>query len=640
VALGLVLALYGAARLPSTASAERDALAGRFAFTRSTLNDATGPAMRSIRTVSPDLQHIAPWVSAVGAAVALNDLDGDGLANDVCLVDPRTDTVTVSPVPTTGARYAPFSLTPGPALYDPSRMEPMGCLPGDFDEDGRIDLLAYYWGRTPILFLRRGPTLTSDSFAVQELVPGGERWYSNAATQADLDGDGHLDLVIGNYYADGSHVLDASATSPEVLQDSMSRAFNGGGPRMLLWQGATGGPNPAATFEIADPGLSTEASHGWVLAAGAADLDGDLLAEVYVANDFGPDRLLHNRSTPGRLSFAPVEGVRTLTTPKSKVVGQDSFKGMGVDFADLNGDGVLDIFVSNIADPYALEESHFAFLSTVPPDRVRAELLSGVAPYLDQSEALGLSRGGWGWDIRLADFDNDGVPELLQAVGFLRGEKSRWPELHELAMSNDQLVHNPIAWLTLRPGDDLSGHDLNSFYTRAADGRFANVASQVGLAEPGVSRGVADADVDGDGRLDYVVANQWAPSSFRHNVSPEPGAFLGLRLRLPVDADTTTSTLVDDPTATVTPSRAAIGAAATVTLPDGRRLIAQVDGGNGHSGKRSPELHFGLGSIVEPLDVELAWRDPTGQPHRQTVHLEPGWHTILLGATTGKDSDR
>jgi hypothetical protein len=336
----------------------------------------------------------------------------------------------------------------------------------------------------------------------------------------------------------------------------------------------------------------------------------------------------------------PVEGVRTLTTPKSKVVGHDSFKGMGVDFADLNGDGVLDIVVSNIADPYALEESHFAFLSTVPPDRMHAELLSGVAPYLDQSEALGLSRGGWGWDIRLVDFDNDGAPELLQAVGFLRGEKSRWPELHELAMSNDQLVHMPIAWLTLRPGDDLSGHDLNSLYVRAADGRFANVAPQLGLAEPGVTRGIADADVDGDGRLDYVVANQWAQSSFYHNLSPEPGAFLGLRLRLPADVDNTTTTLVDDPRTTATASRAAIGAAATVTLPDGRRLIAQVDGGNGHSGKRSPELHFGLGSIVDPVDVELAWRDSTGQPHRQSLRLGSGWHTILLGSTAGKDSDR
>jgi hypothetical protein len=76
-----------------------------------------------------------------------------------------------------------------------------------------------------------------------------------------------------------------------------------------------------------------------------------------------------------------------------------------------------------------------------------------------------------------------------------------------------------------------------------------------------------------------------------------------------------------------------------VRLPDGRRLVAQVDGGNGHSGKRSPELHFGLGRAApgEPLPVDLAWRGPAGQVHRRTVRLAPGRHTLLLGEPQGKD---
>jgi hypothetical protein len=62
--------------------------------------------------------------------------------------------------------------------------------------------------------------------------------------------------------------------------------------------------------------LSDEVSGGWTLAMGAADLDGDLLPELYLANDFGPDRLLHNRSTTGHLRFAVLEGRRDFTTPK------------------------------------------------------------------------------------------------------------------------------------------------------------------------------------------------------------------------------------------------------------------------------------------------------------------------------------
>src|SRR5207237_451123 len=106
-----------------------------------------------------------------------------------------------------------------------------------------------------------------------------------------------------------------------------------------------------------------------------------------------------NRSTPGHLRFTLLEGRKTLTSPNSKIVGHDSFKGMGVEFADLNGDGIPDIYVSNIAAPYALEESHFLFLSTGETEPMRR----GIAPYIDRSESLGLSRSSWGWDCRLAD---------------------------------------------------------------------------------------------------------------------------------------------------------------------------------------------------------------------------------------------
>jgi hypothetical protein len=67
---------------------------------------------------------------------------------------------------------------------------------------------------------------------------------------------------------------------------------------------------------------------------------------------------------------------------------------------------------------------------------------------------------------------------------------------------------------------------------------------------------------------------------------------------------------------------------------DGPRILAaQVDGGAGHSGKRSPDLHFGLGEWKSGamLKVDLRWRDPDGELRRQTIELSPGWHTVLLG---------
>lgn len=627
----LIAACYSFARLPVAPPAEMTALAGRFRFTRLPLPEvAEHPPYQLVRQVHPSLERISAWVSSVGAAATLTDLDGDGLANDLLLVDPRTDLVTASPVPGTGGRYKPFALPTAfwtHNSYDRAALAPMGVVAGDFNEDGLIDLLVYFWGRTPVLYLRTSDgsaawqagmgaaasplekQLSAAAFAPAELIESGERWYSDCATQADLDGDGHVDLIVGNYFQDGARVLDARAGGTEVMHQGKAKALNGGYKHVFLWRGATVGRAPAALYEEIKNVFSEEIARGWTVAMGAADLDGDLLPELYLANDFGPDRLLHNESTPGHLRFSLLEGRRDLLTPKSCVLGQDSFKGMGVDFGDVNGDGVPDIYVSNIATRFGLMESHFLWLSTGEAFGTG----QGIAPYAHGSERLGLARSGFAWDARLADFDNDGTLEAMQACGFIQGRINRWPELQALGTSNNQIVHNPRFWPSFRPGTDLSGQDWNPFFVAGPDGRYHDVSQMLGLAEPMVSRGIAIADVDGDGRLDFVCANQWGPSYFFKNEAPRAGAFLGLRLLRGNGSP-------------------AIGAVARVTRADGRKLIAQVDGGSGHSGRRSPELHFGLGVAdpARPVVVEITWREAGGAVQRRTQPLVPGWHTLRL----------
>jgi len=634
VAIGLVGITYVLARPPLLSNTERIQLATRFNFSRQPLpersTDTESHTSQQIRNVHPSLKHISGWISSVGAAAALEDFDRDGLSNDVCLVDPRTDTVIVTPVPGTGERFKPFALRPTPLSYDSATMAPMGCLPGDLNEDGKLDILVYYWGRTPIAFLH-----SVDRYVPREIVSTGERWYTNAANLADLNGDGHFDLVIGNYFPDGSRILDAHANGQESMQQSMSNALNGGRKHLLVWAGSSTAPEPSVRFVEAQNVFPDEVDRGWTLAIGAVDMDGDLLPELYFANDFGPDRLLHNRSTRERLSFNLLKAPETFTTPHSSALGRDSFKGMGVDFGDLNGDGLPDIFVSNITTEYGLLESNFLFMSTGRNDQMK----SGVAPYINRSEQLGLSRSGWAWDAKLADFDNDGVLEAIQAVGFLKGTVDRWPELQELAMSNDSLLRHPKSWPRFQVGDDISGHQHNPFFVRADDGRYYDLANEIGLGESHVTRGIALADVDGDGGLDFVIANQWETSYFFKNESRSRGAFLGLHLLLPLTEGNVTSSRSGHPRADLL-GRAAIGATATVSLPDGRRLVSEVDGGNGHSGKRSHELHFGLGRVPanQPLRVEIRWRDTGGRIQSENIALMPGWHTLLLGTRSKGES--
>ena len=172
-AVVVILLLYWLTRLPSISDLERSELASRFRFDSRPLPELPVDDQRQIRPVSPDLEHFAAWISSVGASVALADLDNDQLPNEVCYVDTRSDQVVVAPVPDSGNRFEPFTLDPG-VLFDRTTMCPTGCIPNDLNEDGLMDVLVYYWGRTPFAFLRstggeRSPQLSAGHFVAQAL---------------------------------------------------------------------------------------------------------------------------------------------------------------------------------------------------------------------------------------------------------------------------------------------------------------------------------------------------------------------------------------------------------------------------------------------------------------------------------------
>ncbi|WP_188195059.1 CRTAC1 family protein [Nonomuraea sp. SYSU D8015] len=607
LALLLVVAAFLVTRLPEAGAEERQRLGERYRFAALPIAMPQGLPQQTIRQVHPDYRRIQAWMSSVGAGIAMTDLDGDGLANDLCYVDPRVDRAVVAPAPVGPARYQPFALDVGSLRYD-AAMAPMGCLPLDANADGRMDLLVYYWGRTPTLHLATGRTPSPGTYRATDLVPGStERWNTNAASTADVDGDGRLDLIIGNYFPDDTAVLDAAGQGPVWMNHSWSRAFNAGRNRLFLGTGDT------SLFKDASKAFTWEMSDGWTLALGAQDLDGDLLPEIYMANDMGPDRLLHNRSKPGAPAFALAEGARTLTTPGSKRFGHDSFKGMATDFGDINRDGHLDIVVSNITEEFALQESNFVWVNTGQAQG----LARGQAPFTDRSEEYGLSRTGWGWDARMADLDNDGIVEVLQATGFVRGAVNRWPEVQELALMNDEVLADPDRWPLLGPGTDLAGDGGVKFFAKTGEGaRYSEISGLVGMGESTISRGIALGDADGDGDLDVAVANQWAAPVFYRNDSPTARSNASLTLSLARPAEHGTTPL--------------IGATVTVRDQRGARHVAQSDGGSGHSGKRSPEVSFGLGPDPGPLAVEIGWRDENGRPHRQSLTLTPGRTAVLL----------
>jgi len=636
IALTLIATMYSFARLPLASADDRSAIASNFKFVEQQIALPPNLPTKTIRQVNPAYKHIQAWISSVGAGIAVNDLAGTGKAGDLCIVDPRSDEIIVTPAPSTGARYAPFTLEPGKLPMD-STIAPTGCVPGDFNGDGALDLLTYYMGRTPILYIAQpqATTLSAASYRPTELIPSesstdkyeGPRWHTMAVSIADYDGDGHPDIVLTNYFPD-SDVLDPNGIRDVEMQDSMSRAFNAGGAHVLRWTGVTAGPDGRITFAEDRKAIPYSNSSGWTLGAGSADLDGDLLPELYLANDFGPDHMFHNVSTKGEIKFSRIDGHRNPTTPKSLVLGHDSFKSMSVDFGDLQNSGRFDMFVSNITVSWGIEESNFAWINTAKDGAdAKAKMLDGTAPFENQAAKLKTAWTGWGWDSKSADLDNSGNLSIVQTDGFVKGETSRWAWLQELAMANDELVANPKMWPNAEAGDDISGSEVVAFWARdpSGDGKsYANITKELGMDVPIPTRGVAVADTQGDGYQDLAIARQWGPPAFYRNESPSNKQFVGLRLYRPTTAA---------PGGLSMPGTPAYGAMVTLTRADGTKHVSQLDGGSGHSGKRSFEVYLGLGGADGPVKAELCWRDTAGSVHKQTLTVGAGWHDLMLDSS-------
>jgi hypothetical protein len=189
---------------------------------------------------------------------------------------------------------------------------------------------------------------------------------------------------------------------------------------------------------------------------------------------------------------------------------------------------------------------------------------------------------------------------------------------HKLMQSPREVHTYADMWGDIRGRCIYPNEQRRVLLNRGADARpqFVDAAALVGLTEGDNSRGVAVADLDGDGRLDVVIANQHAgPTLLRNAPSAGAGASHWIGMRLEGDGKTC--------------SREAFGSVATVTLPGERPQQREVQAANGFSSQHDTRLHFGLGAAApELVPIRIRWCGGATTEHRLP---RDGYHVVRQG---------
>lgn len=420
----------------------------------------------------------------------------------------------------------------------------MGVCVGDVDADGRVDILVTEYGALR-LFRNLGDGRFEEVAERAGLVD--RRWNSGCAF-GDVDGDGDHDLYVARY-------VDFTFERNPWCGDRAR------GVRAYCRPDAFSGVEDALYINDGK-GRFTDEGRRRGIAAGTdekgfgvlmQDLDGDFDLDIYVANDGTPSRHYVNRGD----GFFADEALLLGTAVSNMGAAQ---AGMGVAAGDVDGNGTVELVKTNY--------------STEPNNLYRQ-----VAPGLweDEGKRRGVAEASWpyvGWGVELFDADNDGDLDLAVANGH--------------AVDNIEVFEAGLAYA-----------QPSQLFANDGSGRFSDLgaAAGPGFAERAVSRGLASADVDGDGRVDLLVTRTNAAALLLHNETAQPGHWLGLRL-----VDRRGSPVV-------------LGARVEVRA-GGRSLLRHTRSGGSFLSQSALALHFGLGAWNGPVTVEVRWPDGTVQSER------------------------
>jgi hypothetical protein len=486
----------------------------------------------------PEQRHLTNQILLDGSGVAAGDVDGDGLP-DLFFCHEGGPSALFRNLG--GGKFQDITEAAGVAC---NGLNVTGAALADLDGDGHLDLIVNALGGGTHIFLNDG----HGHFKEMAL----DLNHGKAATSlavGDVDGDGYLDLYVANYrpsglmdipnaYAtvkrvNGKLVMDRLDGRPTTEPDLTNRfvvtpehGVQEIGQPDVLFHNASGTNFVAVSFTggafLDEDGKPlTEPPYDWGLSVMFRDINGDGLPDLYVCNDFQtPDRIWINQGK-GVFRAAPRLALR-----------HTSHFSMGVDFADINHDGLDDFLVldmlsrdhrqrlSQMMDRPVLVPAIGDLESRPQYGRNTLFLNRGDGTFAEIAELSGLDATEWSWTPIFLDVDLDGWEDVVIATG------------QERAGRDADVIEQLKSLRAAQRRTDLEIFQARKIFPRLATGvrafrnqrdlTFAEKTVDWGLGAAELSHGMCLCDIDGDGDLDLIVNNMNSAAQIYRNDCAAP----------------------------------------------------------------------------------------------------------------------
>ncbi|PQJ72386.1 VCBS repeat-containing protein [Polaribacter butkevichii] len=456
-----------------------------------------------------------------------------------------------------------------------------GTTMADVNNDGYLDIYCAVAGKKGIkknqLFINNKNNTFTEKAKEYNIDDAANSMQS---TFFDYDNDGDLDLYIANY------PIIHQSTSNMVYKNKMDNATLAESNKLFR--------NDGKTFTDVTEQAGVK-NYSLSLGISAADINNDGWQDIYVSNDY---------STPDFFYINNKDG--TFKEIVKEATSQTSFYGMGIDIADINNDGFLDIFQvdmesnnnrrqkANMAsmNPQLFFETvlygfHYQYMHNCL--QLNSGLIrDGIPEFSNISRLAGVSSTDWSWGPLFADFDNDGFKDLYITNGTRRevNNKDFFKKIGHKEYDKYSL---------LEKNKMIPSEKINNFtFKNSGNLNFENVGKKWGLENKGFSNGAAYADLDNDGDLEIIVNNIDEEATIFKNNSSDNANYLKIKLN------------------GTSKNKFGLGTRVYAFTAD-KKQMQELTLTRGYQSSVAPEIHFGLHKTTIIDSLKIIWQDGNHQ---------------------------